>query len=68
MLEGEHYLSVNLKARFGNTEKWTWYRMTMFDFQAEDTHERKIFGYLQNITPGHDETGKIKEKGTDSTR
>ena len=62
MREGEHYLSVNLKARFGNTEKWTWYRMTMFDFQAEDTHERKIFGYLQNIHQDMMKQEKLKKK------
>lgn len=49
MKKGESRLSVNLKARIRKEEGWSWYRLNLFEFQTEYMHERKTFGYLQNI-------------------
>lgn len=47
--KGERSLSVVIRARLTRDEKWNWYRVTMFDFKDGYTHERKVFGFLQNI-------------------
>lgn len=49
MCMGEHYLSAAVHARKSCEFPWIWYKMPMFDYQDEDTNERKILGYLQNI-------------------
>ncbi|MGO5542957.1 GGDEF domain-containing protein [Blautia sp. HCP3S3_H10_1] len=46
---GEHRLSCTIKARKNLTQDWVWYKVTLFDYQDEATHERKVLGYLQNI-------------------
>lgn len=47
--DGEHRLSCTIKARKNLSKDWVWYRVTLFDYQDESTHERKVLGYLQNI-------------------
>lgn len=46
---GEHYLTAALQGRFHKEESWIWYKLTMFDYLDENTKERKVLGYLQDI-------------------
>lgn len=62
MREGENHLTVNIKACLETDRKWNWYRLTMFDFQTEYTHERKIFGYLQNIDQEMSKQEELKKR------
>ena len=46
---GEHYLTAALQGRFQKEDPWIWYKLTMFDYLDENTKERKVLGYLQDI-------------------
>lgn len=46
---GEHYLTAALQGRFRKEDPWIWYKLTMFDYLDENTKERKVLGYLQDI-------------------
>ena len=46
---GEHTVSFALRGRSSSDLLWNWFQVTMFDFLDEHTHERKVFGFLQNI-------------------
>ncbi|WP_461884771.1 GGDEF domain-containing protein [Fusicatenibacter sp.] len=46
---GEHYLTMAIQGRFEKEHSWIWYKLTMFDYLDENTKERRVLGYLQNI-------------------
>lgn len=47
--DGEHSASIVVQGGRRREGGWKWFRVTMFDFQDGYTHERKVFGFLQNI-------------------
>lgn len=50
MRDGESHCSATIQAkRAPEDQGWTWYRVTLFDYQDEYAHERKVLGYLQNV-------------------
>ena len=49
MKEGDHTTSMIVQSRNNRDMPWEWLRVTMFDFQDKYAHERKIFGFMQNI-------------------
>lgn len=59
---GEH--SVSLVVRGGRCREtaWKWFRVTMFDFQDGYTHERKVFGFLQNIDEFRSREEELRKK------
>ena len=47
--KGEHNLSVLLRCTRRGTTGWLWFRMFLFDYQDENTKERKVLGYIQDV-------------------
>ncbi len=47
--EGEHHISGLLRGRVDPCGSWAWYRATLFDYQDEFSHDRRVLGYLKNI-------------------
>lgn len=59
---GEHSVSVVIRSKLSSNEKWSWYRVTMFDFQDGHTHERKVFGFFQNIDQDKNKEEELLQK------
>ena len=65
--DGEHRLSCTIQARKDVRENWNWYKVTLFDYQDDQTQERKVLGYLQNINQDMNVQEKLKQEAqTDS--
>ena len=59
---GEHFVSAVIRGKAKADDKWNWYRMTMFDFWEGYTHERRVFGYLQNIDEDKTREEELRKK------
>lgn len=47
--KGEHSLAVPLRCTKRNSNEWIWFKLSLFDYQDENTKERKVLGYIQDI-------------------
>ena len=60
--KGEHSLSVPLRCTKRNSEEWRWFRMSLFDYQDENTKERKVLGYIQDINHDMKKQEKLRQQ------
>lgn len=47
--KGEHSVSVPLRCTKRDSSEWIWFKLSLFDYQDENTKERKVLGYIQDI-------------------
>lgn len=47
--KGEHSLSVPLRCSKRDSKEKLWFKLSLFDYLDEDTKERKVLGYIQDI-------------------
>jgi len=60
--KGEHNLSVPLRCSKRGTDEWLWFRLSLFDYQDENTKERKVLGYLQDINHDMERQAKLRQQ------
>lgn len=60
--KGEHSLSVPLRCTKRGSEDWLWFKLSLFDYQDEDTKERKVLGYIQDINHDMERQAKLKQQ------
>lgn len=59
---GEHSVSMILRCKLSPDEKRNWYKIVMFDFQDGYTHERRVFGFFQNIDQDKSREEELKRR------
>lgn len=59
---GEHTVSLIIKAKRLGETIWQWFQVTIFDFQEGYTHKRKVLGFLQNIDEFKTKEEKLRIK------
>lgn len=60
--KGEHAVSVNVHCKNQEPEEWVWYKLSLFDYEDENTKERKVFGYLQDISGDMERQEKLRKQ------
>lgn len=60
--KGEHAVSVNVHCKKQEPEEWVWYKLSLFDYEDENTKERKVFGYLQDISGDMERQEKLRKQ------
>ena len=65
--KGEHSVSAPLRCTKRGSEEWRWFRLSLFDYQDENTKERKVLGYIQDINHDMERQAKLRQQAqTDS--
>lgn len=62
MKKGEHSVSVPLRCAKRNSQEWMWFKLSLFDYQDENTKERKVLGYLQDINHDMKKQEKLQQQ------
>lgn len=60
--KGEHSLSVSIRCTKRDSEEWIWFKFSMFDYLDENTKERKVLGYIQDINRHMTQQEKLLEQ------
>lgn len=47
--KGEHSISIPLRCTKRGSKEWLWFKLSLFDYQDENSKERKVLGYIQDI-------------------
>ncbi len=62
MKKGEHAVSVPLRCARRDSGEWIWFKLSLFDYQDENTKERKVLGYIQDINHDMKKQEKLQQQ------
>ena len=60
--KGEHSLSIPLRCTRRGSSEWLWFKLSLFDYQDENTKERKVLGYIQDINNDMERQAKLLQQ------
>lgn len=60
--KGEHNVTAAIRCKKGNSAEWRWFKVSLFDYQDENTKERKVLGYIQDINRDMARQNKLREQ------
>lgn len=60
--KGEHNVTAAIRCKKGDPSEWCWFKVSLFDYQDENTRERKVLGYIQDINRDMTKQNKLREQ------